>query len=844
MTASLRYADSLDALRKEIAEVEAEQSRLCDQDEFDEAERLDETLQTLHQRERASVDQVRAAEQKAEALTESMLRFARERQELAELAFDRIKALQFECEEESKFKDDDNRRKMEDQEQELENLRATAERLRTNVERDSSSYLEDKEQVDKLIGELAAEDVQERDQARERLEGVDDEIRKLQEELQRKLEHRVQLTQAIDACEEKIRIASSKFEKQLRRVDNKRLLLDESQKKFEQGEQKVSKMADDLELKRQAFQADREARRRQAVDVQREARRLRGVRRFVLRNVSMRNRVQNILGPSQEERNKAQVAVERAKAECTKLVEVCATFEVDVDMQRSQREQALTQITALEAAKKAAAETRSFKEAGRLKGEIEKYTQQAVDLEEALKQVEASLAAARKQLGDAREAEECAQAEMRRVESKCFVEELRVARRQLRDLEKLRARLAASSADRPLLDQEIKVIRQFQDHLAQKCGIGDLETLEPIESAEDELSESDGNAEPDEQGKRDQNSEDGVLPLTPSGDLSRAAVALEAPPSPVSQQPWPRPVADETNEEEPPAQATAVKAAELAAEAEVEAEVPHEVSSVEATSPTSPAEPQDLAALRKNRDELRKRHQELQAEETTLAQAANAAAENDDFDAAEELDSQREAAAEQVREAAVALEAVLAKLAACEAAAPAVEAPDAAALTPSPLVEEAELASAFGFLGGAGTGRSDEADVQAESASAFGIVGDSGSDRGDEADVQVAEAEPPPPPEELAVPADEPTAIPVTLSSPTRAETVAGEAAATEATGSADAPDEPQLDSAPASGFAFVTGAIAAEVAEDTALADEPAEPSAFGFVGSDGGETPPEEGG
>merc|ERR1712107_276955 len=134
----------------------------------------------------------------------------------------------------------------------------------------------------------------------------------------------------------------------------------------------------------------------------------------------------------------------------------------------------------------------------------------AKELEESLKLVEDLLAESRKELVEFREAEEKAQAELQSVESRCSVEELRVVRRQLRDLEKLRARPSAPSADSPLFEQEIKVLRQSHDHLVQKCGVEDPDSLEPIESAEEEPTDEEETIQDTEV------AEDEVLPVTPS----------------------------------------------------------------------------------------------------------------------------------------------------------------------------------------------------------------------------------------------------------------------------------------------------------------------------------------
>jgi len=669
MALSLRCEDDLEALRKQLIEVEAEQNRLCENDDFDEAERLDSTLQELRSKEAKECEQVRAAAQKAEALTESLLRYARERQDLAEMALDKVKALQVECEEDSKFKDDDNRRKLEDEEQELDNLRATTKRLRENVERDSASFLEDKEQVDKQIGEQTADQVEERDKASEQLAAVDEVIKQLQEELQRKLDERIKLSQAIGSCEEKIQVVSSKFEKQLRRVDNKRLKLDESQKKLEQGEQKATDMAEELALKREVFQSDCENRRRQARDVHREARRLKGVRRFTLRNVNMRNRWQKLLDPHQEERNKARKAAESTKGECNKLMESCASLEAEADVQRSHREQTLLQITSLEAAKLQAAQAKSFKEAGRLKDEIARHTDKSKELEEALTRVESSLADARRQLGEAREAEEAAQAELQRVESQCSVEELRVVRRQLRDLEKLRARPTAPASDAALFDQEIKVLRQSQEHLAQKCGIEDPESLELIESGEEDPTDDDeraDEADKEELAAREQEAmqmgssrslggggeEGGETPMEseacpPSPPPEEAAEAEEEDEAEAEAEAWPSPLAAAEAEDRSPAVASS------AAPADEAREVSRSTSAAEVGA-TGTAE--DLNRLHEERDELLNKCREFEALEVSLQQGVDEAVEQDDFDKAEELETEREAAVAKLREARVALE--------------------------------------------------------------------------------------------------------------------------------------------------------------------------------------------
>ncbi|CAE7324935.1 unnamed protein product [Symbiodinium sp. CCMP2592] len=141
--------------------------------------------------------------------------------------------------------------------------------------------------------------------------------------------------------------------------------------------------------------------------------------------------------------------------------------------------------------------------AGRLTEEIRRREEGKKKIEAELESLQASLATAREELAACRQTEQNAQEELLKVEGTCAVEELRVLRHQVSDLEDLCKAPSLSASARRLYNQEVSVLKHQQQtkcarYSIETASLEDIaaETIEGLqdgevqkETAEDSMSE-------------------------------------------------------------------------------------------------------------------------------------------------------------------------------------------------------------------------------------------------------------------------------------------------------------------------------------------------------------------
>jgi hypothetical protein len=319
---------------------------------------------------------------------------------------------------------------------------------------------------------------------------------------------------------------------------------------------------------------------------------------------------------------------EQATREAAQLAESSAAQETEAAKLRSQIDAVGLQLPSLEAEKKRAVASRSFKEAGRLSEEIKRREQEQSGLEARLEALQQELAGGRDELIEKRQVEEAAQAELLDAEGAGAKEELRVLLRQATDLKTVCSRLPSSSSDRRLYEQEIAVLQRSQEHYSSKFNIAldSLEEIPPDDAPESQPSESEAEsikedegqlaAAEDEQGggslaQAQVAAQDGQV--SAAAAAATAAAAVSSPPQPSEEK------EEEEEREEEPAKAGAPPPppAELAA---------------------SPADPEEL---QRQYDELSQQLTDCQAREQAIDNEIQGAVEQDDFERAEQLEEER-----------------------------------------------------------------------------------------------------------------------------------------------------------------------------------------------------------
>jgi len=631
LSMSQRKTEELEALRRSLLNTESDQNKLCEDEKFDEAGALDATIQELKDSIARRIEEVASVARRGEELSGKLLDLAHSREALTMNAFERVQVLQQESEEQLASTAERLQRRLASEEARLESEKKRVNISVSHLEKDQQNLSEEWQQVNEAIDQQTTEHTAERDQAKAQRAQLDAEIQQLQQSLDKKLLERATLSEAVDSAEIRIASIRSKFEKQLTRLEGKQRRVEEAEREVQQDSQQLQSMHEDLEQLHQTCREGAEQGRREIAEIISEQRRLRGMKRLTCRGVRLRTAWQTLLEPHREMLSKARQKWEQATRENARVAESSAAQETEAAKLRSQIDAVGLQLPALEAEKKRAVASRSFKEAGRLTEEIKKREQEQSTLETRLEALQQELATAREELIEKRQAEEAAQAELLEAEGAGAKEELRVLLRQSSDLEMLCRRLPSSSSDRRLYEQEIAVLQRSQEHFSSKFNIA-LDSLEEIPPDDDDAPESEANDSAAESTKEDEGTqavsrdENGVTSNV-SASTEAAAAAAEAAPSP--------PQPPDVEKEEEPAEA--------------------------APSP-QPADPEEL---QQQYDELSQQLTDYQAREKSIDDEIQGAVEQDDFERAEELEEERKSMETSVEVVKGKLETVKAALDSC-----------------------------------------------------------------------------------------------------------------------------------------------------------------------------------
>ena len=192
----------------------------------------------------------------------------------------------------------------------------------------------------------------------------------------------------------------------------------------------------------------------------RDCNRVRGV---VAEQVKVRTKWCQLLQPHREMLNQAMSSLEKASGGSLRLAESLEAQEAQRDRHRSEIEAIKLEMPSLEAQKKLAVSSRSFKEAGRISEQMRAREEERRALEEQFEELQSSLLTSCEVLVANRQAEEAAQAELLRIETDCAMEGV--------DVVALRKRVGDATGERALLEMEERNLRAAQVHLAAKHGL-------------------------------------------------------------------------------------------------------------------------------------------------------------------------------------------------------------------------------------------------------------------------------------------------------------------------------------------------------------------------------------
>jgi len=486
---SQRATVAIAALRQELSTAEADQNRLCDEEQFEEAGAIDATIQDFKAKIAAKLEDVTSVTRRSQAQIRELLELTRTRGVFTNDALDRMKTIENENEMSLEEECKESERRLQTESARLDSERKRVETQSSHLDKDSLHLGEEEAQVQGEISEQTVSHVEERDRAVEERSAVEQEISALQRQLDEKMEVRLKLVETVDSCDIRISAIKSKFEKQLLRLNGKRERIDAAQQEIQADRQQVAQMDTDLQ-RQQALYAETSAEQeKQISELHSEWRKLSRREKFLAWHLKMRTRWQTMLEPHQEMLNVARSRWETTSSASSASAEALAGREAEAAKLRSQIDTIKLQMPALEAEKKLAVSSRSFKEAGRISEDIRKREEERKALEVELDKIQGELNTTRESVTACHQDEEQALAELTEAEATCDVEEARILQRQFCDLEKLRARKSAGESERSILEQESRVISKARDHLIEKhsLAVGSLEPI-PSEGEEDPVS--------------------------------------------------------------------------------------------------------------------------------------------------------------------------------------------------------------------------------------------------------------------------------------------------------------------------------------------------------------------
>lgn len=618
LSESQRTAEKIASLRVKLEETEAEQNTLCEQEEYEKADALDATIQELKDKISRELEEVAIGAKKLVSFAEHLLSLTRDRASLSKQALERVEAIQGEEQEEFQRNEERCQLRVNAEEARIEAERKRMDLAQSHLEKDGQNLNEEWQQVNEAIDQQTTEDAAERDKSVSEREKLDEEIKELERSLAEKMEQRKRLTQDIDSRDIKIACIRNKFEKQLGRLEGKQKRLEEAQKEMELDTQQVSQMELELKKEREALEGQGARHQFQMKEIQRTSKSLRRQRWFLAEVIQRRVVWQKLMEPHRHSLSQARSKWESATQKCVELSSASAGQEAEAAKLRSQIDIHVEMLPKLEAEKKLAVTSRSFKEAGRLTEEIRRRDEEKKTLEAKLETLQAGLQGAREELATCRQAEQEAEAELLKVEETCAIEELRVLRHQVKDLEDLCKSL--SITDRRLYEQEIAVLRHQQEHLSKKYSVN-LASLEDIsQEVIEELQEKNDMELPsdDEEEEAEQ---------VPNG-TSEPGMQPQQSDAPASSE-----IAQDASEE--------VTDHKEAAEAEKDAGEHGEPAESESPAPAEPTVPLSPKSAQDRIGQLKTSIKELKAEIDPIEAEIDKAVEAEQFEHAEELENKR-----------------------------------------------------------------------------------------------------------------------------------------------------------------------------------------------------------
>ena len=313
--------------------------------------------------------------------------------------------------------------------------------------------------------------------------------------------------------------------------------VEETRRDLDQDVKQLEQMVVDLDQAQKMCAQCPACRDRQVAAMQQELERLQRVRGVVAEQVAVRTKWCQLLQPHREVLNQAMSSLERASGECSRLTESLEAKEVQRDRHRSEIESIKLEMSSLEAQKKLAVSSRSFKEAGRVSEQMRAREEERRAPEEQSEELQSSLLTSREVLVASRQAEEAAQAELLRVETDCAMEGNRVLQQQFVDVVALRKRMGDATGERALLEMEERNLRAAQVHLAAKHGLMLAPAVEDIQEPEQEVSDVPSEAleaaveqAPALEAELDEASGDGeTVRVVPALDVEAARVRIAEP---------------------------------------------------------------------------------------------------------------------------------------------------------------------------------------------------------------------------------------------------------------------------------------------------------------------------
>eukprot|EP00434_Breviolum_minutum_P023678 symbB.v1.2.020888.t1/scaffold1778.1/size101634/8 len=534
---------------------------------------------------------------------ENLLGLTRDRASLSVQALERVEALELEGKEAFRETEERCQRRVSAEEARMEKRMDLAQ---SHLQKDSQNLQEEWQQVNEAIDQQTTEDVAERDKAVSQRGKLDEEIQELERLLASKLEERKELTQVVDSCDIRIACIRSKFEKQLGRKQKR---LEEAQKEMELDTQQVSQMEAELRKEREALKEQEGQHQRQMKEIRKTSKELRRQRWFLAEVIQRRVVWQKLMEPHRDSLSEARSKWEETTQKCIELSATSASQEAEAAKLRSQIDAHVQMLPSLEAEKKLAVASRSFKEAGRLTEEIRRRQEGKEKFEAELETLQAGLAAAREALATSRQSEQEAQVELLKVEENCAIEELRVLRHQVTDLEELCKSPALAANDRRLYEQEVCVMKRQQEHLSKKYSV-DVATLEHIPEDVIEKLQDKNDVEP----PSDESEEEEPKEQVPNGTSEPGPGILQEDPVPAASTDIP----EETSE--------------------------GKVEDLVASDGVSPEGPVDTLSPEEAKDrviELKTAVEELKAKIDAVEPKIEEACETENYDLAEELETGR-----------------------------------------------------------------------------------------------------------------------------------------------------------------------------------------------------------